>query len=118
MNSFKMMVLLFLSISFSSTAADIGLRKNQPFTEARIFLLSSKWKPLKVHSTKDDYLNSNVNEDLVKLGFIEAFACSVDTSNCDFFYKKNGKCLRVDAVGEEIKYMKIVRWSEECPPRE
>jgi hypothetical protein len=117
MTAVKTAILLLASIPFASIAATDYLKKDEPFIEARSHLLKEQWKPLKVHLGTEEYISSNVSEDLIKRGFDEAFACSVDTSNCDFFYEKNGKCLRLDTVGEDIKSMKVVRWSEECPPR-
>jgi hypothetical protein len=52
---------------------------------------------------------------LVKRGFKEVDSCSVDSSRCILYYKKGGQCLRLDTMGEQVKFMKVVRWSEECP---
>lgn len=105
---------LLLTIPILSLAATDYLKKDAPFTEARALLIKDKWKPVRLH-LQDHYVYEGVEKELFRHKFIEVDTCSMDTSRCILFYKKNDRCLRLDTIGEQLKAMKVVQWSEECP---
>jgi hypothetical protein len=59
--------------------------------------------------------DSDIGPELIKRKITEVESCSMDTSSCILFYKKDGKCLRLDTEGAAMKIMKVVAWSNECP---
>jgi hypothetical protein len=88
----------------------------QPFILARKHLLDAGWKPVKIYRNVN-YEYVGVENRLVEHGFLEFDACSIDAGSlCDFYYRKAGKCLRVDTVGEQVRDMKVLQWTHECPP--
>jgi hypothetical protein len=94
--------------------ATVHLHKDQSFTQARARLIKDKWKPVPMH-VDDQYGYEGVEKQLVKRGFKEVDSCSVDSSRCILYYRKGEHCLRLDTIGEQVKFMKVVQWSEECP---
>jgi hypothetical protein len=108
------LVVLLLATPLLSLAATDYLKEGELFTKTRAQLLRDKWKPIPMN-LHNKYAYEALAQKLVNQKFTEVEACSVDTSNCDFFYKKDGKCLRLDTIGEQIKIMKVVQWSNECP---
>ena len=95
-----------------SSVAGVKLREGEVFAPARARLVKQGWKPDNVHPNKDEYIDPDTR---AKLGtFPEVHVCSMDTASCILYYKKAGKCLRVDTVGETIKAMKVVEWRQEC----
>ena len=101
---------LFPLIAFGSPAT---LQKDMSFTAARKLLLKEKWKPVNVHA-HDDYALMGVEHELAKMNFKEFDSCSIDYSNCIMRYKRGDECLSVFTIGEKVKYMKVVHWTDEC----
>lgn len=96
--------------------ASPALKENMPFVKARALLLKDKWKPVYVHEN-DDYALMGVERELAKRNFKEFDSCSIDYSNCIMRYKRGDECLTLYTIGEKVKYMTVVQWTEECPGR-
>lgn len=94
--------------------APVRIREGQSFVAARKVLLKDRWRPIPMH-TEGGYQYEGVEKHLIKRGFNEVDSCSIDSSRCIFFYKRAGRCLRVDTIGEQVAIMKVVHWSDECP---
>lgn len=108
------LALLMLTIPLASLAATDYLKKDASFIKARAQLIKDKWLPIRMH-INDNWVYENAEKDLVKHNIFEVDSCSMDTARCILYYKKDSHCLRLDTVGEKVKYMKIVQWSDECP---
>lgn len=102
------------SLTTSSQAVDLKLRKGEPFLAARKRILKLGWKPDRMHlHDKYEYMGTEV--ELSKLGFVEVDSCSIDAGSlCIFYYRKGNQCLRVDTVGEQAREMQVRLWSNEC----
>jgi hypothetical protein len=96
----------------------VGLNVAKPFVLARTHLLAAGWKPVRIHTNADDdYFG--LERKLVGHNFLEFDSCSVDAGSlCDFYYRKAGKCLRVDTIGEQVREMKVLQWMHQCPSGE
>lgn len=94
--------------------APVRIREGQSFVAARKVLLKDRWRPIPMH-TDGGYQYEGVEKHLIKRGFNEVDSCSIDSSRCILFYKRAGRCLRVDTIGEQVAFMKVVQWSDECP---
>jgi hypothetical protein len=92
----------------------VRIREGQSFVAARKVLLKDRWRPIPMH-TEGGYQYEGVEKQLIKRGFNEVDSCSIDSSRCIMFYKRAGRCLRVDTIGEQVAIMKVVQWSGECP---
>lgn len=103
-------------ISSPASATPAPLHKSQPFTEARQHLLKTGWK-LDITRREPGYEYVGVERELMKNRITEFDACSVDTSNCIMYYKKNGSCLKLSTMGEHLPLMTAVGWSGECRER-
>jgi hypothetical protein len=108
-----LLLMLMLLNPLQALATHSYLKTGYSFTESRRFLIKDGWMPVRMHAN-DNYEYDGVEKELVTLKILEVESCSIDTSRCIFFYKKNNKCLRLDAMGEHVSIMKIVRWSNEC----
>jgi len=99
-----------------ATASDapLPIREGQSFLAERKVLLKDRWRPIPMH-TEGGYQYEGVEKHLIKRGFNEVDSCSIDSSRCILFYKKAGRCLRVDTIGEQVAIMKVVQWSDDCP---
>ena len=84
------------------------------FTKARMLLLEDGWKPIPMH-VNDHYEYDGVEKELVRRKFMEVESCSNDSARCVLYYRKKDACLRVDTIGEHVRGMKVVRWTDECP---
>ncbi|MYM75449.1 hypothetical protein GTP56_25085 [Duganella sp. FT134W] len=105
----------FVLLPLFAFAATVPLQKEMSFTAARKLLLKEKWRPVNVHA-HDDYVLMGVEHELAKMNMKEFDSCSIDFSNCIMRYKRGNECLSVFTIGEKIKYMKVVDWTDECPP--
>lgn len=105
---------LFAVLPLIAFAAPATLQKDQPFTAARKLLLKARWKPINVHA-HDDYALMGVEHELAKMNIKEFDFCSIDYSNCVMRYKRGIECLSVFTIGEHVKHMKVVHWTDECP---
>jgi len=96
-------------------AQNLSLKVGEPFLTARAKILRSGWRPMRMHSN-DDYEYSGTDRILAERRFLEVDYCSTDAGSlCVLYYSKGTKCLRLGTVGEQLKYMEVTRWSEECP---
>ncbi|MYM41039.1 hypothetical protein [Duganella qianjiadongensis] len=101
-------------IPLLATGTPLTLHKDMPFSAARKLLIQQKWKPIHVHAD-DHYSLMGVEHELAKLNIREFDSCSIDYSNCIMRYKRDDQCLTVYTIGEKVKYMKVVDWTNECP---
>lgn len=93
------------------------LRAGEPFLEARSRIIGSGWKPIRMHGN-DNYAYDGAEKRLAERGYLEVDTCSIDAgANCILYYGNAEKCLRLDTVGEQVKDMKVTRWTNECPGR-
>lgn len=99
----------------TSDIEQIKLKVGEPFLAARAKILKFGWKPVRMHKS-DNYKYSGAEVRLVERKFLEVDTCSTDAgSNCILYYRKPKQCLRVDTVGEQVAYMTVTRWANECP---
>ena len=64
----------------------------------------------------DGYEYSGAEQRLAERNFFEVDFCSVDRGAlCVLYYAKGNACLRIDTTGEQVKWMRVTRWSNECP---
>jgi hypothetical protein len=97
------------------TSNDLALKAGESFTRARARIVKAGWKPVRVHQN-DKYEYSGTEKELVNRGFFEVDSCSIDAGSlCIMYYRKSMACLRLDTRGEQLKYMEVRRWSNECP---
>jgi hypothetical protein len=93
----------------------IQLKVAEPFLAARARILKFGWKPVRMHKS-DNYEYSGAEVRLVERKFFEVYGCSTDAGvNCILYYRKPQQCLRLDTVGEQVAYMTVTRWTNECP---
>jgi len=90
-----------------------GIAVGEPLVAARAKLVKQRWKPTRVHANGYEY--SGAERELAARKFFEVDVCSFDSSRCILFYSKNGTCLRVDTIGEQLNDMTVTRWADECP---
>jgi hypothetical protein len=94
------------------------LSVSKPFILARAHLVEAGWKPVRLH-LNDRYEYTGTETIVTRLGFMEVDSCSVDAGSlCVFYYRKADKCLRVDTIGEQVQFMKVLHWMQECSPDE
>lgn len=93
----------------------VKIKIGETLLDVRTRLLGLGWTPVHVHSN-DNYSYSGAEARLVERHFFEVDSCSTDRgANCVLYYRRQRQCLRLDTVGEEVKDMKITRWTNECP---
>lgn len=96
----------------NSTVLQIG----ESFIKARARLIAEGWRAdPRSHLSSGDYMG--LERLLVQSGYMEVDYCSVGKSFCVFQYVKGEACLRVNTQGEQIRWMRIERWSNECRER-
>jgi hypothetical protein len=94
-----------------------SLKVGEPFLSARAKILRSGWHPIPMHAN-ENYEYWGTERVLNDQKFVEVDFCSVDAGSlCVLYYMKGTKCLRLGTVGEQLKYMKVTRWTEECPEK-
>jgi hypothetical protein len=99
----------------TSGAESPSLKVGESFLVARSRILRSGWHPTQMHSD-DEYEYFGAEKELADRKFLEVDSCSMDAgARCILRYSKGTKCLRVDTVGEQLKDMKVTRWTDECP---
>ena len=104
----------FIFLPLFACGATVPLQKDMLFTTARQLLMTEKWRPINVHA-HDDYVLMGVEHELAKMNMKEFDSCSIDFSNCLMRYKRSNECLSVFTIGEKVKDMKVVGWTDECP---
>ena len=97
--------------------AGVNLRKGELFMKARQRLLTQGWTPVRMH-VSDQWEYSGLDRAFFERNVVELDSCTVDISLCIFYYRKNGRCLRVNTRGETIAPNKVTSWQAECPPPE
>jgi hypothetical protein len=99
----------------ASKVENAGLKAGEPFTKARSRILKLGWAPVRMHRN-DNYEYDGTEKELADRGVVEVDSCSLDAGVlCIFYYSKASECLRVDTKGEQIRYMSVTRWTNECP---
>jgi hypothetical protein len=99
----------------TSTIDNLGLKAGEPFGKARVRILKAGWKPVRMHQY-DQYEYSGTERELSSRGFFEVDSCTTDAGSlCIMYYIKKEECLRLDTKGEQLKYMEVTRWANECP---
>jgi len=97
---------------YHNARALVAWRSQKP--SARKLLIKDGWKPIPMH-TNDHYEYDGVEKELVRRKYMEVDSCSNDSARCVLYYRKKDACLRVDTIGEHVRGMKVVRWTDECP---
>jgi hypothetical protein len=64
------------------------------------------------HAANGDYMG--LERQLMQRGYSEVEVCSLGLSFCILQYTKGKECLRLQTQGEQIRFMKVDRWSNEC----
>lgn len=97
---------------------DVQLKVDESFTQTRARLVKSGWEPIRRHRD-DNYEYDGAEKELADSGFLEVDFCSTDAGAlCVLYYSKAGECLRLNTRGEQIRFMRITSWKNECPARE
>jgi hypothetical protein len=97
-----------------TVAYNAHLQKGASFVKTRANLIKSGWQPVRTHA--DGYEYDGTEKRLVERRFLEVDSCSTDRGGlCIFYYAKNGTCLRVDTIGEQVDAMRVTRWDDSCP---
>lgn len=97
-------------------AEPIALKVGEPFTIARARLYADGWRADSMaHAATGEYMG--LDRQLVQQGYSEVDYCSVGKSFCVLQYTKREACLRLHTQGEQIRFMKVERWSNECRER-
>jgi len=64
----------------------------------------------------DRYEYSGTEKRLADRHILEVDSCSTDRGSlCIFYYAKDGSCLRIDTIGEQVNSMRVTRWDDSCP---
>lgn len=97
-------------------AAPLVLKTGQPFIKASKQIHAAGWRadPL-AHLSTGEYMG--VERQLIEAGYAEVDACSEGRTFCIHQYTKGNACLRLQTQGEQIRWMKVDRWSNECSER-
>ncbi|TFW22755.1 hypothetical protein [Duganella callida] len=97
-------------------AAPAALKIGDPFITARKQLYAAGWRAdPPAHLASGEHMG--LERQLVENGYAEVDSCSEGLSFCIFQYVKGGACLRLQTQGEQIRLMKVDRWSSECRER-
>jgi hypothetical protein len=99
----------------STAVISLHLQKGASFVSVRARLIESGWKPIRIHADDSDEYDGTEKR-LADRKFLEVDSCSTDGGSlCIFYYAKDGTCLRVDTVGEQVDAMRVTRWDNACP---
>jgi len=99
----------------STSVMDLRLQEGALFVHVRDRLIKSGWKPVRMH-VGDRYEYDGTEKRLADRNFFEVDSCSTDRgSMCIFYYAKDGMCLRIDTMGEQVDAMRVTRWDDSCP---
>jgi hypothetical protein len=99
----------------STAVMNLRLREGASFVHVRAHLIKSGWKPVRMH-VGDGYDYEGTEKRLADRNVIEVDSCSTDRgSMCIFYYAKDGMCLRIDTMGEQVNAMRVTRWDDSCP---
>ncbi len=109
-------VVAILAATSLAQAAPAGLKAGESFTKARRQLYAAGWRPDPLaHLSSGEYMG--LERQLVEKGYAEVDSCSEGLSFCILQYTKGEMCLRLQTQGEQIRLMKVDRWSSECRER-
>jgi hypothetical protein len=101
--------------STAVTNVHLHLQQGALFVGVRARLIKSGWKPVRMHAG-DKYEYAGTEKRLAARHFLEVDSCSTDRGSvCVLYYAKEGTCLRVDTVGEQVDSMRVTRWDDSCP---
>jgi hypothetical protein len=99
----------------STAAMNLRLQEGASFVHVRAHLIKSGWKPVRMHAG-ESYEYDGTEKRLADRNFIEVDSCSTDRGSiCIFYYAKDGMCLRIDTMGEQVDAMRVTRWDDSCP---
>lgn len=115
----KKAVIILVAFFFTTAplhAAPAMPKIGEPFTKARAQLYAAGWRadPL-AHLSSGEHMG--LERQLVENGYPEVDSCSEGLSFCILQYTKGDACLRIQTQGEQIRLMKVYRWSSECRQR-
>ena len=103
------------AVVVATSPAVVELQAGASFTRARSRLLALGWKPVRMHRD-EGYEYSGTEKRLIARQFHEVDSCSTDRGSlCILYYTKQGACLRVDTIGEQVNLMRVTRWEYACP---
>lgn len=108
-----LLISLLCCTSALSHAADVPIKERMPFLTARKTLIKNGWQPNPTYT--GEYGVENI---LQRKGFTEVASCTVGLQFCSFNYVKNGACLGMATVGEEVEDMKVYSWNFKCPEKD
>lgn len=113
MNKGTVAIAVLVGFISLAQAEPVALNVGEPFTSARMKLHADGWRadPL-AHAATGEYMG--LDRQLVQSGYAEVDYCSVGKSSCVLQYTKGKACLRLHTQGEQIRSMKIERWSNDC----
>jgi hypothetical protein len=107
-------MMLLVGIVFPVTVYAKQLKKGMTLSAARTLLIHKGWRAVNIHDgEKHEYVG--IENLLIKANFKEVESCAIDKAVCIFNYKKGDKCLRLFTQGEEIKSMRVISWTCDCP---
>jgi hypothetical protein len=99
----------------STSVMNPRLQEGASFVHVRSRLIKSGWKPVRMH-VGDRYDYEGTEKRLADRNIIEVDSCSTDRGSlCIFYYAKDGMCLRIDTLGEQVDAMRVTRWDDSCP---
>lgn len=99
----------------SAAVTDRRLQEGELFVRVRANLIKFGWTPVRMH-TADNYEYDGTEKHLIDRRFFEVDSCSTDRGSlCILYYAKDGRCLRVDTIGEQVNSMRVTRWDDSCP---
>jgi len=91
----------------------LALNTGDRFITVRTKLYADGWRAdPAAHASTGEY--DGLDRLLVQAGYAEVDYCSVGKSDCVLQYTKGSACLRLHTQGEEIRSMKLERWTDEC----
>jgi F420-dependent methylenetetrahydromethanopterin dehydrogenase len=98
-----------------ATDSVVKIINNEPFLKVRSRMIKQGWGPVRMHAN-DGYSYDGAEKRLVEQKIFEVDSCSIDAgANCIFYYRMRQQCLRIDTVGEQVRDLKVTRWTTECP---
>lgn len=102
-----------IALGITLHSQSLRLKVGESFLAARARILRARWRPIQTYR---DYEYIGTEKELIDRTFLEVAYCSMDAgSRCVLYYRKETQCLRLGTVGEQLKFMKVTRWSSECP---
>lgn len=117
MNLAVVIIVAALVAPIFAQAAPGALRAGESFIKARKQLYATGWRAdPRAHLSSGEYMG--LERQLVERGYTEVDSCSEGLSFCIFQYTKGDACFRLQTQGEQIRFMKVYRWSSDCRERD